>query len=164
MGGALLVLTCEQLYSLRRQFSLILEPSWVRGGGQPPPPHPGNLRAQRPGSLFLLHSDAMAVNCRVWCSCHICVEAVTCDRAARVPLPAHPTGSHFVATVPLGTRAAADICSELVCVVPSGHPFPFPGQGLLRSWPIQLVFPVAYVPRPRSLRTLPARGSVIEKY
>lgn len=93
------VLVCEQLCSGRGQFA---DSGAILGSKMGTAP-PGDLGARSPGSLFLLHSNATAVNCRVWCLCHIRVEASTCDKATRVPLPAHPTGSHFVATVPLGT-------------------------------------------------------------
>lgn len=130
-------------------------PSWAWGRAQPPP---GNHEAWSSASLFSVHSNVMAVNCRVWYLCHMHVEAMTCDKATRVFLPGAPlwlpchwdpgwlqTFAVVSCAVPGGCRfLPARTCSGVVCL---GWSFPF-GMWLC----------------PRAPRTLAAPGGVIEKY
>lgn len=99
------------------------------------------LQGKEPWKFVLVHSNVVAVNCRVWCSCHVRVEAMAYDKAATVPLPAHPAWSHFEATVLSGAWVAVDIRGGPVCVVPGGCHL-FQGPGLLQRWPCGLVFPI----------------------
>lgn len=104
---------------LRRGHSLALGAILGLGWGQPPP---GTCRAQSPGSCFWVNSNAMAANCRVWHLRHIPVEATTCGKATRVPLPG-TSGKE-----PWGARLAVDALGDPCAQCPAA-PFSPPGPG-----------------------------------
>lgn len=85
------------------------------------------------------------------------------DRAARAPLPTHPT-SRSVAQCRWGPGHSGWTFTPGLCArCPLGVLSP-PQLGSLHIWLSQSVFPVWCVSHPGALRALAAPGRVIEKY